>query len=157
MHLYFYIFLRFFFFLCTSLWLGYSNLTDFYTGLSNFFMHIVDNYPFHKLFASFHPFPDGLLYINMIKETAYNSQKQFDIYALAFYVVQCLKEVFCLYMRGLPPISLNSVGSVVEKHMQSIDRMHDWHRLHPWICFCCQSAIYRGKQLHRKSFEHNQS
>ncbi len=60
-------------------------------------------------------------------------------------------------MRGLPPISLNSVASVVKKHMQSIDRMHDWHRLHPWICFCCQSAIYRGKQLHRKSFEHNQS
>ncbi len=65
----------FFFFLCTSQWLGYSNLTDFYTGLSNFFMHIVDIYPFHKLFASFHPFPDGLLYINIIKETAYDSHK----------------------------------------------------------------------------------
>lgn len=60
-------------------------------------------------------------------------------------------------MCGLPPVSLNSVGSVVKKHVQSIDRMHDWHRLHPWICFCRQSAIHCGEQLHCKSFEHNQS
>lgn len=84
---------------------------------------------------------------------ANDSQRQFDICA---FVVQCLIDVFCLYMRGLPPVSLNPVGSVVKKHMQSIDRMHDWHRLHPWIRFRCQSAICRGEQLHRKSFQHNQ-
>lgn len=60
-------------------------------------------------------------------------------------------------MCGLPPVSLKPMGSVAKKHVQSVDWMHDWHRLHPWIRFCCQSAVCRGEQLHCKSFQHNQS
>lgn len=60
-------------------------------------------------------------------------------------------------MCGLPPVSFDSMGSVVEIHVQSIDWMHDWHCLHPWIRFCCQSAIHRGEQLYRESFQYNQS